>query len=55
LSLAGLVAVMERRPEALIVNPEPLYGQHAQELATAKAIGLAIPESFLLRANEVIE
>jgi putative tryptophan/tyrosine transport system substrate-binding protein len=34
---------------------QPVKFDHIINLTTAKALGLSIPELFLLRANEVIE
>jgi len=37
------------------MSPHPIKFELATNLTTAKALGLKIPESFLLRAEVVIE
>jgi putative ABC transport system substrate-binding protein len=42
------------KPTDLLVE-QPVKFDLAVNVKTAKAIGLSVPESFLLRADEVIE
>jgi putative ABC transport system substrate-binding protein len=54
--LAGLLANVLRgvKPEDIPVE-EPAKFDLVVNLKTAKALGLTIPESFLIRADEVID
>jgi putative ABC transport system substrate-binding protein len=47
--------VLRREKPAELQVQTPVKFDPVVNLKTAKALGLAIPESFLLRADEVIE